>query len=228
MRRPSPATAISIVALVVALGGTSYAAITVTGRNVANGTLRSVDVKNNTLRSIDVRNRSLRGVDFRLGELPAGARGPAGAPGAAGPQGTPGAAGPAGPPGPTASAFAAEDEVNEDVLDAEIVHSATITTTTRSRIMGTATVQAQGDGGNDDNGYCFLAQGTTDPTDFTGDLGSRISFDIPAGVNDTVPSTAAGARVLDAGTYQVDLWCGQNSGSVRITKADLLVWAAAV
>lgn len=91
------------IALFVALGGTSYAAITVTGRNIKDGTVTSADV----------RDRSLRAHDFRRGELPAGAAGakgetgPAGADGAPGPRGETGATGPrgdagaGGPAGPT-------------------------------------------------------------------------------------------------------------------------------
>jgi hypothetical protein len=81
---------ISLVALVVALGGTSYAALTITGKNVKNGSLTTKDIKNNSLTSADVRDRSLRRRDFRSGELsnaqrgPAGPAGPAGAAGAAG------------------------------------------------------------------------------------------------------------------------------------------------
>ena len=91
MKLPSPATAISLVALTVALGGTSYAALKVGSAQVRNNSLRSADIRNNTIRSADVRNRSLRAIDFAPGQLP---------PGAAGPPGPSGAAGPPGPPGP--------------------------------------------------------------------------------------------------------------------------------
>ena len=95
-RRPSPATVLSLIALFVALGGTSYAAITVSGKNVRNGSLTGADLKNGSVKSADVRNRSLRAADFAQGQLPAGPQGPAGAQGA---KGDPGAAGPAGPKG---------------------------------------------------------------------------------------------------------------------------------
>ena len=85
MRRgiPSPPTVISLIALFVALGGTSYAALTVTSRNV----------KNNSLTSADIKDRSLLARDFKAGQLPASARGPQGAPGPAGPTGPPGTQG---------------------------------------------------------------------------------------------------------------------------------------
>jgi hypothetical protein len=83
---PSPAVVISMIALFVALGGTSYAALA-----------------RNSVTTIQVKDRSLLAKDFRSGQLPRGATGPAGA---AGPAGPAGAAGPAGPAGPSGAAKA--------------------------------------------------------------------------------------------------------------------------
>jgi hypothetical protein len=90
--RPSPAMVVACIALALALGGTGYAATQLAPRNSV-GTLQVI-------------NRSLKAIDFKQGQLPRGARGPAGAtgpqgpPGAQGSQGPAGAAGPAGPAGP--------------------------------------------------------------------------------------------------------------------------------
>ncbi len=78
-RRPSPALIISSLALVVATGGTSYAAVMITGKDIKNNTVSSKDVRNNTLKSKDVKNNSLRAKDFRRSDLPTGPQGPAGA-----------------------------------------------------------------------------------------------------------------------------------------------------
>lgn len=99
--RVSYANVVSTIALFAALGGTSYAALTITGRQVRNNSLTGVDIKNSSLTSADIRNASLRSVDFRAGELPAGPRGPQGLKGDAGPQGPTGATGAAGAPGAT-------------------------------------------------------------------------------------------------------------------------------
>ena len=81
-------------ALCFALAGTSYAAVTITGKDVKNGTLSGKDLKKNALTTREVKSRSLLAADFKAGELPkAGATGPQGP---AGPQGE---RGPAGPPG---------------------------------------------------------------------------------------------------------------------------------
>ena len=82
-KRPSPAMVVALLALFVAMGGTGYAALSITGKNVKNGSLTGADVKNNSLRSADVKNGNLLAKDFKAGQLPAGARGPQGPPGPA-------------------------------------------------------------------------------------------------------------------------------------------------
>jgi hypothetical protein len=79
---PSPAMGVACIALLIALGGTSYAAI--------------ANVPRNSVTTIHVKNGSLLARDFRRGQIP---RGPAGPPGPAGQQGPPG---PQGPPGSAA------------------------------------------------------------------------------------------------------------------------------
>jgi hypothetical protein len=69
LRRPHHATVISLVALFVALGGTSYAALTISGKNVKNGSLTGADVKNSSLTGKDVKNNSLTGSDIAESKL---------------------------------------------------------------------------------------------------------------------------------------------------------------
>jgi hypothetical protein len=68
-RRPSPAIVISLVALFVALGGTSYAALVITGKNIKNGSVTGKDIKNGTLTGGKVKNRSLTASDIKNGTL---------------------------------------------------------------------------------------------------------------------------------------------------------------
>jgi hypothetical protein len=94
-----------MLALFVALGGSSYAAITVTSKNVPRDALTGADIKNltgkdvsnNSLTGADVKNGSLLGADFQAGQIPAGAQGPPGPQGPTGPQGPKGDQGPPGP-----------------------------------------------------------------------------------------------------------------------------------
>ena len=79
-------TAVAYLALFAALGGSAYAAVTVTGKNIKDGTVTGRDVKNSSLGT---------------GKLsPSAVSSLTGQPGPAGPQGEKGAAGPAGATGP--------------------------------------------------------------------------------------------------------------------------------
>jgi hypothetical protein len=93
LRRPSPATAIAVIALFVALGGTGYAALKLPSNSVGTKQL-----KNNAVTGAKVKNGSLAAADFG-GTLPAGAKGDKGDPGTNGTNGTNGAKGDKGDPG---------------------------------------------------------------------------------------------------------------------------------
>jgi hypothetical protein len=84
MKHLSYSNALATIAMFVALGGSSYAAVKITGATI----------QDNTITTKDVRNRSLLAKDFKPGQLPAGPQG------LAGPQGQQGGQGPAGPQGP--------------------------------------------------------------------------------------------------------------------------------
>jgi hypothetical protein len=78
MRRPRHATVVAYLALFVALGGSSYAAVKVGSKQIVNNSIASKDIRNNSVTSTDVRNRSLRVTDFKSGQLPRGQTGPLG------------------------------------------------------------------------------------------------------------------------------------------------------
>jgi len=90
---------VALLALFVALGGTSYAAAKLPANSVGTKQL-----KKNAVTAAKVKNGSLMSTDFAAGQLPAGPPGPAGASGARGergpegPQGPRGLEGPQGPP----------------------------------------------------------------------------------------------------------------------------------
>jgi hypothetical protein len=105
--RPGHATVVAYLALFVALGGSSYAALSVGSSNIRDGSIRSVDIgtgqvrsanilnndvqgidiANGTIRSQDVQDHSLLAGDFAPGQLP---QGPQGAQGLKGDTGDPG------------------------------------------------------------------------------------------------------------------------------------------
>jgi hypothetical protein len=84
----------STLALVIAVGGTSYAAVALPKNSVGNKQLKA-----DAITSGKVKDRTLLSTDFKAGQLPAGPRGPAGAPGPKGDAGAPGASGDQGDPG---------------------------------------------------------------------------------------------------------------------------------
>jgi hypothetical protein len=99
-RRPSPAMVVACLALIVALGGTSVAAVSqlvprnsVGPRQIIAGAVTGPKIRANAISSAKVANRSLLRIDFAQGQLPAGPTGPPGPAGAAGPAGPAGAAG---------------------------------------------------------------------------------------------------------------------------------------
>ena len=70
---PSPSMVVALVALFVALGGSAFAALVVTGRNVKNSSLKGADIKNGALASRDMKKNSIGGVailESRLGTVP--------------------------------------------------------------------------------------------------------------------------------------------------------------
>jgi hypothetical protein len=102
---------VGYIALLVALGGTSYAAVSlpqnsVTSRQIAPGAVGSSELRNDAVTSKKVKNLLLS--DFKDGQLATlgvkggsvpGAQGPEGPPGGLGPEGPRGPAGPPGSPG---------------------------------------------------------------------------------------------------------------------------------
>lgn len=59
---PSPAMAVALLALFMAMGGSAYALV-----------VTSASIRNNTIRSVDVRNGGLLGKDFRQNGVGGGA-----------------------------------------------------------------------------------------------------------------------------------------------------------
>jgi hypothetical protein len=100
--RPSPSMVVSVLALIVALGGTSYAALSlpknsvgstqlkknaVTNSKLKNNAVTGAKVKTGSLTGSDIKNHSLTGTDLAAGSVPAGPQGPAGPAGPKGDQG---------------------------------------------------------------------------------------------------------------------------------------------
>ena len=57
---PSPAMVVALTALFLALGGSAYAALVITGKSIRNNTITTKDIRNGTLRTKDVKRRFAR------------------------------------------------------------------------------------------------------------------------------------------------------------------------
>jgi hypothetical protein len=101
VRRPSPAMVVACVALAIALGGTSYAALSLPANSVG-----TKQIKNGAVTKTKIAAGTITGLRGHKGARGvAGPVGPAGAGGAAGSAGAAGPAGKEGPPGPVALAY---------------------------------------------------------------------------------------------------------------------------
>lgn len=167
--RPSYANAMATVAVFIALGGTSYAAVSISGNQIQNNTVTSKDLRNNsvhgkdirrgTVTSSDVRDYSLLARDFKAGQLPPGTRGepgstgPEGPRGADGPQGSEGDPGPAGPQGPTGAPGVSglERVVAGSVNNSDSPKSAVATCPAGKKVLGTGSFVQGGASGSPPN-----------------------------------------------------------------------------
>jgi len=90
LRRPSPAMGVALIALLVSLGGTGVAAVSllpagsVDTMQLKDDSVTRAKIAHESITSVLVKDGSLAAADFAAGQLPAGPQGP---PGPAGPKG---------------------------------------------------------------------------------------------------------------------------------------------
>ena len=220
-KRPSAAMLVAILALILALGGVSYAAIelpanSVGTKQIKNGAVTRKKLNRHVLASL----RGKRGQRGARG--PTGAAGSTGATGAIGPTGATGARGPAGP-APSAADSEYADPLKALGPSATTVLSAKMTIGTSSRIVANAstgvfvtagdtvtcglTIQNQGGGGlaNISQRYAL------------GGLPVSTEFDV----------ALSGSVLKAAGSYVVQVVCNSTSTFSTFGNGDLNVVAAA-
>jgi hypothetical protein len=64
-RRPSPAMIVALIALFVALGGSSYAAVKIGARDIQRGAVGTRAIANNSIRSADIHDATVSGADVK-------------------------------------------------------------------------------------------------------------------------------------------------------------------
>ena len=146
--------AVAYVALFVALGGVSYAAVSLPRNSVGTaqlkrGAVRAADVRAGAVTSRAIKDRTIQARDIAPGVTlqgvagPVGPAGPAGPAGAAGTRGADGAEGPQGvqgPPGPTEGTGA--DQLGANPLADGSNSGPDLTTTRRGRVFLSLTVHS--------------------------------------------------------------------------------------
>ena len=230
-RKPSPAMVIACMALFVALGGASYAAI-----SIPNNSVGTAQLKANAVISSKVKNHSLKAVDFAQGQLPKGAKGDTGAQGLTGTAGVKGDTGAAGAQGLTgakgdigatgaAGAQGASGVVTTGAFSGQVTTlvasslyvfaggPATITTTASQRLTGAAEVPlsstlASASGQYFDYGLCYEPNAGGTISNFAGTTNYSTGAVYP-----TLQTFAAAASVVPGvGTWKVG-FCVRNGGT---------------
>jgi hypothetical protein len=64
-KRPSPAMLVALLALFIALGGSSYAAVKIGARDIKRGAVGTRAVANDSIRSADIHNATITGADVK-------------------------------------------------------------------------------------------------------------------------------------------------------------------
>jgi len=202
-RRPSPALVVACIALIVALGGTGYAAL-----KLPRGSVGTVQLRNGAVISVKIKDGSIKLKDLaattqaqlKASGGPAGAQGPKGDPGARGPSGPIGPRGPTGAKGATGPSgpMGATGVQGPPGLSGYTIVQKTLTTTAGS----------QGVSVNCPTGTVAVGGGGGTPTPGAG-VSLRNSFPLQGGVGWLV---VAEARSPGSGwSYTVDAVCVKRS-----------------
>jgi hypothetical protein len=232
LRRGSYANVVATLALVVALGGTSYAAAQITTAQIKNGTIRTADLHGNAVKSGKVKNGSLKALDFAAGELPAGPQGPQG------PQGDPGPQGPQGPSGsdaipriafaPMAGAFATTNTAYVTIPALTVNASVPVG---GGRLLATFSGETVCSG---PTGYCTLRI-LVDGVEMNPVVGTDFAFDSTDNGNETVGSWEAHSiqrytELLGAGPHTISVQVAStiNPTTFRVDDALLTVVATQI
>ena len=198
-RHLTPSMVIALIALFLALGGVSYAAMEIPRNSVGTSQLKASAVT-----STKVKDRSLLARDFKIGELPRGEQGPAGERGATGAT------------GPTFS-FAYGTVYDSPVSIAGIAFVATreVSVPQAGRLVVVFTGRVFISSGSTNDSAIAMCAAWAEPP---GGTLARVSQVIPSSPATLVSGSADGAITLTfavdattAGTYELSVICSKQS-----------------
>lgn len=235
---------VGYIALFIALGGVSYAAValpknSIRSKQIAPGAVKASELGRNAVNSAKVKDGSLLPKDFAAGAItgssttagpqgPPGPQGPQGVKGDTGATGPQGSTGATGPPGPTASAAASSDTNSSITSGVNNVLSATITVGVPSRLLVASNTEIDADGGNNDDAFCYQSKGATGAG--ADDISKRVTIDIPDTNLDRGNIANHGSLEVAPGTYTIRVFCGVNVAGqvIQFDSGDMFVIATAM
>lgn len=237
----NPSMAVALLALFVALSGTSYAVTrlprnSVGSQQIRNNAVTNPKIASGAVSSDKVQDGSLMASDFASGQLPQGARGEQGAQGEPGPPGAKGETGERGPVGPAGAVITSWgknptfDTAVADSSNFVPVMSTTqgspsgnsgggnITLSVRSRVTAQASYTMQKDftdSAKDASVLCYII--LYDATDNTalssGNATSIMLHSNSSNQLDSVPGSNLGVFDLNPGSYKFTLSCRRGTGA---------------
>ncbi len=222
---------VASIALLVALGGTSIAAV----NQLAPNTVGALQLKSGSVGTSEVKNRNLLAVDFKQGQLPRGPRGlrgPQGAPGQQGQQGPPGPAGVAAP-GYVAQVTSQTSGAPATTTSTSFVNLAGATETIAvptgetARIYAIFSAESFCTGGASD--FCGVRI-TVDGNELNPAVGTDYAFDSTDNGDETAQSweshaIARSSETLAAGNHAIQVQIRATTGAtLRLDDWALVIW----
>jgi hypothetical protein len=222
--RPSPAMVVACIALIVALGGTSYAALKLPRNSVGNKQLRPSAVT-----SGKVRNGSLTAKDFRSSALKRGPRGPQGPKGDSAPGAVPRVAFASRDPVAAGAGSIGVGAAPADLLGLRVptgtsgytASSGPVAVNGPSRLIANAQAVILNAGAATANVSCRIALITSDARP----LGNYVNANIPGG-NGYVPVAVSAGTDVEEGTYDVRVQCSSEVAGMSFHRGNLTVAVA--
>lgn len=199
MRRPSTATVIAVLALVVAVSAPAWA-------GPVKNLITSKQIAKNAITSPKVKDRSLLAKDFKKGQLPQGATGPAGPQGPAGPALTGGAQDPSGTIGPIAGSMTDLFEAAETTGQLVLPWKGRVTVNGFADVTNTAAAISR------TRCNLFISDGTG-PNNGLAPFSPNAFGDTPATDNYHVTIPLTGFVVKPAGAYNIAVRCAVVTGA---------------
>lgn len=212
-RHLTPSLFISLIALFVALGGASYAAVKLPKNSVGSSQLRK-----NAVSSSKVKNASLLAEDFKAGQLPRGEQGP---------KGDTGATGAAGASGVTAANAATGSSLGITLSGSpQNVMSTTVSATPAGRMIVTGSFRMYNQasaGGNPSGSSCQVIIDGTPASQATWNYAGTTQTSAEPMINNDWQVPVVGSAAVAAGTHTATVTCTKVGPGTTIAYSGNLV-----